>query len=124
MTSINRTDGYLLVDHRGSPGVPDSMVTRVGLPPGAGHGVFEAATMHCKHCSAVVVKNPLRARPREFCRTCNSYVCDGCAASMAAADYVHRTFEDLAHLVSGGHFTVSGNPSAPILKPTGDHSDG
>jgi len=41
MSSINRNDGYMLMDHRASPGIPESMLRSVGLPGIAGRGVFE-----------------------------------------------------------------------------------
>lgn len=119
MSSINRNDGYLILDHRGSPGVPDDFLHAAGLPTSAGRGVFEAASMYCPHCGAHVVKNPERARAREYCKTCNHYVCDCCHAASTAADYVHRTFEDLTNLVLSGKYTLSGTASAPILIPTG-----
>ena len=66
-------EGYLMIDHRESP----------GMPPG--HGVvagqlFESAIMGCKHCRAVVVLNPLRTRERARCTRCDGYICDPCAA--------------------------------------------
>lgn len=71
---------YLLIDNRHSP-VP--LVQRLPngetlvIAPGA---TFEAATLTCVHCNSVVVLNPRRTRPRNWCRGCNAYICDapGC----------------------------------------------
>lgn len=119
MSSINRNDGYLLLDHRGSPGVSDDIARAAGLPASAGRGVFEASTLYCPHCGAHSVKNPERARAREYCKSCNHYICDFCHRASQAAEYVHRTFEDLALLVQSGKYTLAGSASAPILIPTG-----
>lgn len=77
-------EGYFLVDHRDSPGMTEEQTHRAGMPVGAGHGVFEAATYTCPHCSTVVIINPLRTRKREWCWSCDKYICDKCAATMAA----------------------------------------
>lgn len=119
MSSINRNDGYMLIDHRASPGVPDELLQQAGLPVAAGRGLFEVSTMHCPHCGAHVMKNPERVRPREYCKTCNHYICDHCHQARAQADYVHRTFDELTELVQSGRYTLAGTASAPILIPTG-----
>lgn len=36
----------------------------------------EFNTLTCCHCNRIVVLNPKRVRPREWCRKCNQYVCD------------------------------------------------
>lgn len=59
-------EGWLLIDHRASPGVP-------GLPEGS---AWESATITCAHCQKVVVLNPQRTRERGYCRKCDHYVCD------------------------------------------------
>lgn len=71
-------EGYLMIDHRATQGVPDEIMVRDGLPIGAGRGLFETPTYTCSHCNHVVVMNPLRTREREYCRGCDSYICDGC----------------------------------------------
>lgn len=71
-------EGYLMLDHRAAPPLPDELVVREGLPIGAGRGLFETPTYTCSHCQHVVVMNPLRSREREYCRGCDSYICDGC----------------------------------------------
>jgi hypothetical protein len=68
--SVKR-EGYLLIDHRNSPGVP-------GLAP-----IFESAAYTCNHCHGIVVTNPDRARMRGFCPGCRSVICDNCTAIRA-----------------------------------------
>lgn len=73
-------EGYLLIDHRDSPGVPLDLLLSIGLPPECGKGVYESPTVTCCHCNAVVILNPMRTRPRGYCAKCDAYVCDnhGC----------------------------------------------
>jgi hypothetical protein len=80
MPSLRRYEGYLLIDHRNSPGLTDEEVARAGLPPGAGKGVFEAPTISCSHCQSIVVLNPDRTRERSYCPSCDRYLCDACGA--------------------------------------------
>lgn len=63
MGSLQRHEGYLLIDNRAS-----------------GDGLMESATVTCSHCHRIVVLNPDRTRPREYCSGCDHYICDGCAA--------------------------------------------
>lgn len=65
MSTLQRHEGYLLVDNRC-----------------AGDGMTESATVTCAHCHAIVVLNPQRTRPRHYCASCDAYVCDtpGCVA--------------------------------------------
>ncbi len=83
MSSKFSKEGAILIDHKDSPGLTDEMTHRAGLPPGAGHGVFEAPTFTCPHCCAVVIMNPDRRRDRAYCAKCDRYICDRCGAAMA-----------------------------------------
>lgn len=80
MSSLRSHEGYLLIDHRNSPGVPDAVMVAQGLPEGSGRKdrIFESATFTCADCQAVVVMNPKRDRPRGYCPKCNHYICDAC----------------------------------------------
>jgi hypothetical protein len=80
MKSLQSHEGYLLIDHRDSPGVPDEIMVPQGYIPGAGRGTFESATYTCPYCEAVVVMNPDRSRPRAYCRKTDHYICDECDA--------------------------------------------
>lgn len=83
MTSKRVREGYLQIDHRASPGIPEALVqewARAGKVPIGGAPNFESATLVCCHCGTLVVLNPDRTRPRGYCRKCDQYVCDspGC----------------------------------------------
>lgn len=86
MTRSKRSDeGLLIIDHRASPGVPDHwMPNATNMPPRSGQGLFEVPTYTCNHCPQIVVMNPLRRRPRAYCRKCDSYICDRCGGILAA----------------------------------------
>lgn len=73
-------EGYLIIDHRNSPGISGAMVNAIdaSLPLSAGHGFFESATYTCSHCTRIVIMNPLRTRERGYCPACDHYVCDLC----------------------------------------------
>ena len=68
-------EGYLLIDHSDSPGVTAEFVQRRAPVVGAGQK-YESGTITCLHCNAIVILNPMRTRPRGFCRRCDGYVCD------------------------------------------------
>lgn len=91
--NLKDQEGYLMIDNRGAP-VPDEVVVAQGLPPGAGRGLYEAATYTCSHCQAIVVLNPERIRERAYCRGCNHRICDGCAA-IKARTLTCKTFEQV-----------------------------
>lgn len=87
-----KREGYLLVDHRGSPGVTGE------APP---NSVFESATRNCAHCQRVVVMNPLRTRERHSCRKCDAYICDDCAAAGECRPFV-KLLDQAASAVEHG----------------------
>lgn len=91
-------EGYLMIDHRASPGIPEDVAAKLGLDPKfAGEGkLLEAATLTCSHCKVAVVKNPLRTRERENCPKCgNHYICDFCAWETRRPGYSHLPYEKL-----------------------------
>lgn len=81
MHSKRAQEGYLLIDHRNSPGLTPEFVRDNNLPgPAVGAGrTFESALCVCKHCGADVILNPNRSREREWCSQCDAYICDNCA---------------------------------------------
>jgi hypothetical protein len=83
MKTKKNHEGYLLIDHSGSPGVSDETLVTAGLPIGLGRGRVEMATFTCSHCHAVIIVNPLRTRERAYCSGCDHYICDGCGAVRA-----------------------------------------
>jgi hypothetical protein len=95
MFSQKAREGYILVDHRASPGFTREQAEQLHLPyeqvkEGA---VFEAASLTCAHCKCAVLKNPLRTRERPHCFKCNHYICDHCEFLSRQSDYIHTPFE-------------------------------
>ncbi len=94
--------GYLMVDHRASPGLPEDIARQAGYDPKwCREGkVYEADTMTCSHCKCSVVKNPFRVRERIFCVKCSGhYICDMCAFKASMPDYIHAPFEKIAEQI-------------------------
>lgn len=86
MSTKRNHEGYLLLDHRNSPGAPEEMTAKTGLPtPQSGKNLFEAPTYTCSHCCRIVIINPLRTRPHEYCAKCDHYICHLCSAALAAS---------------------------------------
>src|SRR5215471_3079536 len=88
--------GYLMIDHRFSPGLSEDVARQAGYDPNlVGEGKFmEVDTMTCSHCKCAVVPNPFRVRPRENCPKCgNHYICDMCALATRDPDYSHMPFD-------------------------------
>ncbi len=87
--------GYLIIDHRASPGMSLEDARLAGFDPfDVREGnVLERSTLTCSHCKCTVVKNPQRTRAREACYKCNHYICDICYAKMQHPDYIHTPFE-------------------------------
>ncbi len=76
--SKRKHEGYILVDHRESPGVPVDVTGPAGknfISVAKGQ-TFESATVTCAHCNVIVVLNPNRTRERGYCQKCDQYVCD------------------------------------------------
>lgn len=114
MPSLKRHDGELMIDNRAAG----------GPVPGMGNVRYvEAPTITCAHCAGVWMVNPNRTRPRNYCRKCDRYICDSCGIVAAQANYTHRSFKELADLVTSGKaFIAGGSPSDPVLIKTGDIS--
>lgn len=92
-------EGYLLIDHKNSPGLPEDVARRNGYNPKlCGEGkAYETATMSCRHCRVSVVPNPLRLRPRNYCSRgrCNyRYICDACAFKASQPDFIHMDYTE------------------------------
>ncbi len=80
-SKIGGHKGYLIIDHRNSPGIPDDLAPQIaaaGGVPVPGGLMAEVDTYTCRHCNAVVLIRPERTRPREVCRKCMAVVCDKC----------------------------------------------
>ena len=91
-------EGYMMVDHRASPGLTEAQARACGYDPrhAAEGRLLEEAILACCHCSQKFLKNLERTRPRERCVKCSGdYVCDVCALEMRKPGYVHRPFVKL-----------------------------
>ncbi len=96
MPSKPRREGFLLIDHHDSPGVPPELVRAAGWPaPVVGAGqTFESPIAMCAHCNTSVILNPNRSRPRGYCRKCDAYVCDSPACNSECTPHI-KTIETL-----------------------------
>lgn len=83
MASKRTHEGYLMIDHRDSPGVSPEFARAIGAPFVPASTLFESATITCSHCERVVVLNPNRSRERGYCRRCDRYICDQCTTVLA-----------------------------------------
>lgn len=82
-----KNEGYLLIDHRASPGITADFIRQCGHNPAdfpvVGEGqVYEAATKTCSHCQKVVIMSPTRKRERATCHKCGRYICDSCSGAL------------------------------------------
>jgi predicted RNA-binding Zn-ribbon protein involved in translation (DUF1610 family) len=80
-------EGYIMFDHRASPGIPGDPLKGEG-------SFFEAKTNHCSHCGTVVILNPLRTRERAYCSYCHKYICDNCGLEAKLPGYLHKTYKE------------------------------
>ena len=93
--------GYLMVDHRASPGLPEEIALWAGYDPKkVSEGqLYEVDTLCCSHCNACVVPNIQRTRPRARCMECNNieghYICDPCDFKRSQPGYVHTPYKKL-----------------------------
>jgi hypothetical protein len=104
VSKFARDHGYLLVDHRASPGIPEWMARMAGYDPAlTGEGKkFEVKTLCCAHCKVHVIPHPQRTE-RADCPKCNHhYICDLCAFHMSQSDYIHTPFEKKVDLALSG----------------------
>lgn len=110
-------DGELEVDHRASPGLPESVARRWNYDPLLTREgkVYRARTLGCPHCGAVVAINPQRQSERAHCQKCARYICDWCKAAMNEPDYVHITMAEIIEKVRSGKYMVVGSMHKPKL---------
>lgn len=98
-------EGYLLVDHSASPGLPEDVAIAAGFDPAqCREGKrFEAASLTCAHCKVVVIKNPQRTRERANCPKCgHHYICDVCDYKSTLPDYSHLPYDKFIDLTLNG----------------------
>jgi hypothetical protein len=115
--SVTRPEGYLFVDHRASPGIPEAKALAMGLDPKlVKEGkLYEAATLRCVHCPSVFIKNPRRTRERGHCFKCGGYICDACEAAAKMPGYVHMHEQEVIDKVTSGKYVMTGSTSLPNL---------
>ena len=101
MSSLRDKEGYLLIDHRASPGLPADIARQSGFDPKftSEGGILEASTMTCSHCTNSVVLNPERIRKREYCQKCDAYICDACHALTTVPNYQHASYVKISDLL-------------------------
>jgi hypothetical protein len=73
------SEGYLQIDHRASPGT-------AAVPSGMN---YESATATCKHCSIPITLDPRRTKPKEYCPSCDGYICSVCSLAKKQPGYIH-----------------------------------
>jgi hypothetical protein len=95
--SKRELEGYLLIDHSDSPGLTEAEAkrgARTSLLPFVGAGQkLETPTQSCSHCERIVIINPKRTRHREWCRSCDHYICDVCGFEAREPGYVHKSYK-------------------------------
>ena len=106
-------EGYLMIDHRASPGIGAADVAKFrslgfNIPEVPEGTMRELGTKACAHCGGVVVLNPDRVRERGHCSKCFKYLCDPCAALGDC-----RPIQALADLVMGSDKHLP--PTSPLI---------
>ena len=101
MSSLKRHEGYLLIDNRFGPGVSEDFIRASGkeAPIVKEGAMYESATVTCAHCNTIVILNPVRTRPRGYCRKCDKYVCDnpGCNVDCFNFEKLLDTLQERAY---------------------------
>lgn len=109
--------GYLLIDNRHGP-VPLVQPLPTGetlvIAPGE---TFEAPTLTCFHCNSIVVLNPRRSRPRNWCRSCNAYICDAPGCNRECMPIEACVDLALKYPNSGQSFLTRGKDGAVLFDP-------
>lgn len=106
-------EGYLLVDHSASPGLPEDVARAAGYDPAlVREGKrFETKTLTCAHCRTSVVPNKFRKLERASCAKCgHRYICDICAFYASQPDYSHTPYEKRVDLALAGKSEPLGSP--------------
>jgi len=84
MPSLRQHAGYLVIDHRDSPGLSEADLAKMPAKLRASTVLASAGRMTerdvltCSHCERAVILEPLRVRDRGYCQKCNHYICDDC----------------------------------------------
>lgn len=97
MHSRRELEGYLLIDHRDSPGITPEQAAHAGngtisVPAGK---KLECATYNCSHCTRLVIMRPDRTRARGYCPKCDRVICDGCEVIRVASGGACKPFKQI-----------------------------
>jgi hypothetical protein len=107
MASLRQHAGYLIIDHRDSPGLTAADVAHVPNAVVVGKGeTFEADVLTCSHCQRGVLLNPARERPRGYCGKCDHYICDspGCQVECLP---IRKLLDDLQNQAARGPLVLT-----------------
>jgi hypothetical protein len=122
MTSERSKEGYLLIDHRASPGFTPEQARMLGIdadPRQLGpKQMFEAPTITCSHCLCSFVINPDRKRERGRCWKCFHYLCDQCAVVLKLTGEC-RSGRRLVDEANSGRVTGGTQNNPSLLVPPG-----
>jgi hypothetical protein len=88
--------GEIMIDHRNSPGLTPEWAAANGVtgPIVGGGDLYRSGIKNCRHCGSDVLMNPMRKRPREWCRKCDAYICENCGLLRKLGGYEHMTAEE------------------------------
>jgi hypothetical protein len=118
MGSLKAGAGYLIIDHRDSPGLSAADVAQmpgaVAAPAGT---VLERDVKQCSHCQRDVLLEPLRTRARGYCPKCDGYVCDGCEAIRVASGGACVPFAARLEQAQATLAKFAGQPDHPDANP-------
>ena len=115
MTSKRDHAGWLMLDHRDSPGFSEAEMRKANprLKPTAGKGLYETNVVHCRHCQKGLIVHPLLMADLPYCHLCDAYICESCKVTMAASGQ-HMPFDKLADLIQ--ERTLKGLPPTITLE--------
>jgi hypothetical protein len=88
---MSRRGGYYEVQNSGCP----AFVNADGRTIIRADEHFESETRTCCGCQRVVILRANRDRPRNYCRQCDSFMCDDCALSFKITGE-HKSFDQIA----------------------------
>lgn len=72
-----KREGFVEIDNHDNPVIPATL----DVPLVQANSTFESGTKGCCGCQRLVLLRPEREKPRNYCRKCDSYLCDDCALS-------------------------------------------
>jgi hypothetical protein len=111
--TLSQGTGYLVIDHRDSPGLSPADVAGVPGAIAAPGGVLtEHDVAMCSHCQKGVLLHPGRVRARAVCPKCHHFICDRCE-SIRVASGVCRPFEAVLDDAAERATKYAGQPDHP-----------